>query len=67
MYMPDTNEVHVSRKDAEAGARWHAAEARDNGEHVSGSARAGYYRIGDHECIEISECDEPECLSDLED
>jgi hypothetical protein len=66
LYMPDENHVYVSRKEAEDGARELARQFRDDGERVTGSARAGYYQVGDNYCIEITGCDDAECLRDLE-
>lgn len=66
LYLPDENHVYATRKKAEAGARSVARQRRDDGEHVTGSVREGMYRVGDDYCIEITECDEAECLGDLD-
>ena len=55
LYMPNNVSHFRTRKDAESSARWWAETFREDGEKVSGSARAGYYEVGEHECIEISE------------
>lgn len=56
-YMPDDNSVYATRKDAERSAVWLAKNAREEGERVTGSAKSGYYTVGEHNCIEITECD----------
>lgn len=66
MYMPNENHVYLTRKEAEEGARWLADQFRDDGERVTGSARSGYYAVGESECIEITDCTEAECLRDLD-
>ena len=65
LYLPDSNDVFTSHKDASAFARERALEFRDEGERVSGSARTGY-AIGENYCIEITPCDDAECLRDLD-
>jgi hypothetical protein len=69
-YMPDTNAVVRTRRDAEETARWYAREFRDHPElfRVTGSARDGLYVIERKEAIdalpyliEIVECFEPDC------
>ena len=63
MYMPNSNDVHATRKGAESGAAWLAETYRDDGEtRVTGSARHGYYTVGDNECIEITVCDAADCM-----
>jgi hypothetical protein len=66
LYMPNENLVYQTRKEAEAGAREIAEQFRDDGERVTGSARAGYL-VGNSECIEVTGCDDPECLRDSDD
>ncbi len=66
MYMPNDNTVCRTRREAEACARDTAARFRDDGDRVSGSARAGYYTVGESECIEITDCDTAACLDDDE-
>jgi hypothetical protein len=66
MYMPDTDEVCRSRRDAEASATEHASFAREFGDSVTGSARSGRYYIGEHYGIEITECDDKSCLDALD-
>jgi hypothetical protein len=66
MYMPNENHVYLTRKEAEEGARWLADQFRDDGERVTGSARSGFYAIGDRESIEITACDEAACLRELD-
>jgi hypothetical protein len=66
LYMPDENHVYESRKEAEDGARELVKQFRDDGETVTGSARAGYYQVGESYCIEITGCDEADCLRDFE-
>jgi hypothetical protein len=67
MYMPDENHVYRTRKEAEDGARSLARQFRDDGDTVTGSVRDGFYRVGDDYCIEITDCDEQDCLRDLDD
>jgi hypothetical protein len=66
MYMPNENHVYLTRREAEGGARLIADRFRDDGERVTGSARSGYYAVGESECIEITDCDRAECLRDLD-
>lgn len=62
-YMPDTNDVYRTRRDAERGARWWAEQCRDDGEtKVRGSARAGYYTVGEHNQIEVVHCTVDGCM-----
>jgi hypothetical protein len=65
LYMPSSNYVVETRKQAENTARELAAQYRDEGDRVTGSPRRGY-RVGQSECIEITGCDDPECLADLD-
>jgi len=39
---------------------------RDQEEKVRGSARDGFYEVGEYNCIEITECHEADCLKDEE-
>jgi hypothetical protein len=64
--MPNSNDVFKTKRGAEQSAAWAASEAREQGYKVSGSARSGYYSVGEHECIEITECSEPDCLEGVE-
>jgi hypothetical protein len=66
LYMPNSNTVCRTRREAESNAAWWAREAREQGDKVTGSAKTGYYSVGEHECIEITECDISECLEDIE-
>ena len=66
LYMPDENYVYRTRGEAEQGARELAQQFRDDGERVSGSAKGGYFKIGKDYCVEVTDCDQVECLSDLE-
>lgn len=66
LYMPNTNDVFKSRREAEKSSAWNASNARKEGYKVTGSARAGYYSVGEHECIEITECTEPDYLEGIE-
>ena len=63
-YMPNTNEMCATRKEAEASARWLAQSMRDQDIKVSGSASAGWYDCGKWEYIEITKCSEPDCSED---
>ncbi len=63
-YMPNSNEVYRTRRDAEAGARWLAESFRDGETKVRGSASAGYYECGKWEYIEINPCTETDCETD---
>jgi hypothetical protein len=65
-YMPNANDVHRTRTAAERGARAWAESYRDDGLKVTGSAAEGYYTVGDHECIEITECDYQSCMEDCD-
>jgi len=65
LYMPDRNEIFETRRDAQTHAREVAQEFRDEGERVSGTARDGY-TVGDNYCIEITPCDDAECLRGLD-
>jgi hypothetical protein len=62
LYMPDDNVVCETRKEAEDAARSIAKQYRDDGERVSGSAKSGYYTVGENHCIEIADCDDAQCL-----
>jgi hypothetical protein len=69
-YVPNTNETYETRKSAEAGARWWAETFRESNwdaapeykKRITGSARAGWYDVGDCEYIEVSACDMSECV-----
>ena len=66
-YMPGTNDVYLTRREAEAGARWWAEQYRDDGSEdgetkVTGSARACYYAVGEHNCIEVTHCTVEGCM-----
>jgi hypothetical protein len=65
LFMPSENEVYATQRDAEEAARKLARQFRDDGERVTGSAREGYYQVGDNWCIEITECDEAACLEEI--
>ena len=62
-YMPNTNDVCTSRRDADASARWLAQTMRDSNLKVSGSASAGWYDVGEYEYIEVTTCNEPDCTN----
>ena len=64
MYMPNSNAAHATRKAAERDAAWCADDRRNDGETVTGSARSGYYTVGEYECIEITTCDTADCVGD---
>ncbi len=66
LYMPDENRVYETRKEAEAGARSLAKMYRDEGERVRGSAKSGFYSVGENQSIEIAACDAEDCLLELE-
>lgn len=66
LYLPDDNRLFTSRKEAERAARAIVDEFRDEGEVVTGSARAGYWHVGDRYCVEITDCDEASCLVDAQ-
>jgi hypothetical protein len=66
MYMPNENRVYETRREAEGGARSLAQMHREEGERVTGSARSGYYTVGDHHSIEITDCDQADCLLGLD-
>jgi hypothetical protein len=68
LYMPDSNVVFTSKREAQSYARDEAERARDDGERVRKIPHAGhgYYQVGDSHCIEVADCDQPECLSDLD-
>ena len=66
--MPDCNYAFTSRRAAEAEARELAAEERENGAVVYGSARAGRYDIkGTINCITIDRCDDRVCAESWRD
>jgi hypothetical protein len=65
-YMPNENQTYRTREEAEDAAREMARDFRENGEKVSGSAKQGFYTVGDHQYIEIADCDQADCLSDLD-
>jgi hypothetical protein len=65
-YMPNDNQVYATRTEAEDAAREIAEDFREQGERVEGSAESGYYAVGDNESIEITDCDERDCLRDLD-
>lgn len=62
--MPNSNAMFTSRRAAEIYAAALANEAVNAGDTVSGSAKSGYYSIGDSECIEINDCYEDDCSED---
>jgi len=76
-YMPETNEVYQTLRDARDAAQWHADTYRDDwdpGYKVTGNKRDGYeimprdasiYTLPT--TITIVECYEPECLEHRED
>jgi hypothetical protein len=66
LYLPDRNILAWSRSEAQVIAHDIAEEFRDEGEHVSGSARDGYL-VGSDYCIETTSCDDTDCLRDLDD
>lgn len=61
-YLPNSNDVCATRREAEASARWLASTFRDDETRVSGSARDGWYNVGEYEYIKITECMEPDCM-----
>ena len=61
-YMPSFNETATNLRGARRMAADLAAGYRDDGEPVTGSAAAGYYDLGQHEYIEITDCAEIDCL-----
>lgn len=63
-YMPNSNNVHRTRRDAERDAAWCADDRRGYGDKVTGSARQGYYEVGEGECIEITTCTDATCLQE---
>jgi hypothetical protein len=65
-YMPNDNAVFRTVREARSCAAEYARTARDDGYTVSGSARSGYYAVGDAECIEVTECTEADCLTEEE-
>jgi hypothetical protein len=66
IYLPDEEQVCATRDEAEDVARWIAAEQRQDGERVFGSAARGYYWVGKFHCIEITDCVEEHCLDELD-
>jgi len=50
-YLPNTNEVYTSRKDAVRGAQFHLEAYRDAGEKVLGSARSGFWIARESESL----------------
>jgi hypothetical protein len=71
-YMPDDPDpsVFTSKRDAQAYAQELAESLREDGYHVSGNRRDGYYGERDANdlgrVIEISDCDEPDCTVEEE-
>ena len=65
-YLPNENQVYRTRAKAEEAARELADQFREDGERVSGSAKAGFFTVGKHQYIEIANCDEAECLRELD-
>lgn len=63
-YLPSDNAVFRTLREARSYAADLAREIREyEGKKVVGSARLGYYDVGDYEYIEITDpCYEPECL-----
>jgi hypothetical protein len=68
LYMPDSNVVFERLRDAQRYARDEADAAREQGDRVRKvpGVGHGYYTIGSNYCIEVTDCDQPECLHDLE-
>jgi len=62
-YLPNLNEVHTSKRSAQSSASWLADQSRFDDIEVSGSAKAGWYDIGEHEYIEVTACQESDCES----
>lgn len=70
LYVPDSNDTYKTRKDAEAGARWHKDSWRDAGFKVVGSVRKGHagyfgrdtYQTGWPYRISVDECGDMQCL-----
>lgn len=42
-YLPNSNDIYATKRDALAGAKWHIDQYREDGEAVAGSAKAGYW------------------------
>jgi hypothetical protein len=61
LYMPDSNDICTSRRQAERFAAEGARHARDCGDKVTGSAREGY-SLGEHNALWIQECTIKDCL-----
>lgn len=75
-YMPDSNLTYLTKKEAQQGAQFIADQFRDDPDglyRIYGNKRDGYVieRKGTIYAlpylIEIVDCDQPECLQDLED
>lgn len=72
--MPDSNEVHKTKKEAKEGLRFMRdmitesnsqveEEFRDN---IEGSIQNEYFTIGNSNSLYISECYEQDCLKEIE-
>ena len=53
-YMPNTNEACRMLTQAREVAKWWAGVRREEGDKVYGSARIGWYDVGEHEHILIT-------------
>jgi len=60
-YEPDTDEIFLTRKEAEIKAVHLAAEFRNKGSKVSGTLKDGYYIVDAANCIQITPCLKTEC------
>lgn len=64
-YMADSNDRYDSRDAAVDGALWHVRNLRDEGSHVRGSGREGYWRTtDDRTTVRISRCTLADCTGD---
>jgi len=50
-YLPNSNEVYQTKREALAGARFHLDGYREAGEKVRGSAKAGYWQARKSESL----------------
>lgn len=65
-YMPESNEMFTTIREAERYAAALAQDWREQGERVKGNAQSGLYLVGDWWLIEITTCYEEECIEELE-
>ena len=50
-YLPNTNDMYPTKRDALQGAMWHVEQYLDSGEKVRGSQRSGFWMARESESL----------------